>query len=214
MACTIALVWVDDFMQLVQTGGMKMDSFLGEFILLFLLWSFGRRVRGRILYMTLLKERGDQLEREQQAEAERAVTVERARIARELHDIVAHQVSMMTVQAGAAKTVARTDLDAAINAMEAVEGAGRQALREMRQLLSLLRPEQDSTNLAPQPGPGRYSGYDQPIASGRHEYHSIPTGPAGGFAQAPGIGLLSDCSGIPHQCAETCRGQSQGSGDP
>ena len=58
----------------------------------------------------------------------RAVAEERARIARELHDVVAHQVSMMTVQAGAARTIAHADLDAAVAAMGDVETAGRQAL--------------------------------------------------------------------------------------
>jgi signal transduction histidine kinase len=64
--------------------------------LIFLVWYIGRRVRGR-------GERVAQLEREQAAEAGRVVAEERTRIARELHDVVAHRVSMMTVQAGAAE---------------------------------------------------------------------------------------------------------------
>ncbi|MCB1154735.1 sensor histidine kinase, partial [bacterium] len=68
-----------------------------------------------------------------------------------------HQVSMMTVQAGAAKTVARDDLDAAVEAMGDVERAGRQALGELRHLLGVLRPEQSEPGageLVPQPGLG------------------------------------------------------------
>ena len=93
-----------------------------------------------------------QREREQSAAALRAVTDERTRIARELHDVVAHRVTLMTVQAGAAKTVAGDDPQAAVRAMEAVEDAGRQALGELRHLLGVLRPEASGDGLAPQPG--------------------------------------------------------------
>ena len=115
------------------------------FIVIFLLWYMGRRLRSRA-------ERAAHLEREQAAEARRAVAEERTRIARELHDVVAHRVSLMTVQAGAAKTVAADDLEGAVQAMEAVEVAGRQALSELRHLLDVLRPEADVDGLDPQPG--------------------------------------------------------------
>jgi signal transduction histidine kinase len=80
------------------------------------------------------------------------VTEERTRIARELHDVVAHRVSLMTVQAGAAKAVAAEDPEGALRAMGAVEEAGRQALDELRHLLGVLRPETDLDGLGPQPG--------------------------------------------------------------
>lgn len=116
-------------------------------------WYIGRRVRDRGDYLALLKERAAHLEAGQQARARQAIAEERARIARELHDVVAHQVSMMTVQAGAAKTIARSDLEAAIEAMGDVEGAGREALGELRHLLGVLRPDAaDSDHLGPQPG--------------------------------------------------------------
>jgi signal transduction histidine kinase len=116
-------------------------------------WYVGRRVRNRGDYLALLRERAERLEAEQHAHAERAVAAERARIARELHDEVAHQVSMMTVQAGAAKTIARDDLDTAIEAMGDVERAGRQALGELRQLLGVLRHDDaDPDHLGPRPG--------------------------------------------------------------
>ncbi|UTA46799.1 sensor histidine kinase [Simiduia sp. 21SJ11W-1] len=115
-------------------------------------WYLGRRLRFRAEYLRLLEERARHLEREQHAEAERAVAAERSRIAREMHDVVAHQLSLMTVQAGAARTVARTDPEAATEAMAAVEQAGRRALAEMRQLLNVLRPERQRLALAPQPG--------------------------------------------------------------
>ncbi len=116
-------------------------------------WYVGGRVRNRGDYVALLRERADRLEAEQLARARQAVAEERSRIARELHDVVAHRVSMMTVQAGAAKTIARDDLDTAIDAMGDVERGGRQALGELRHLLGVLRPDAtDPDDLGPQPG--------------------------------------------------------------
>jgi signal transduction histidine kinase len=116
----------------------------------YLVWYMGRRIRIRGDYLKLLQERALQLEREQDREARRAVAEERARIAREMHDVVAHQVSLMTVQAGAAKTVAVDDPQSALHAMEAVENAGRQALYELRHLIGILRPEAEDGDLDPQ----------------------------------------------------------------
>ena len=124
----------------------------GAFFVLFLVWYMGSRIRIRGDYLRLLQERAAQLEREQESEARQAVAEERTRIARELHDVVAHQVSLMTVQAGAAKTVAANDPEAARRAMAAVEKAGRQALNELRHLLGVLRPDAEVAALGPQPG--------------------------------------------------------------
>lgn len=117
-----------------------------------LAWYVGRRVRARGAYLALLEERAEYLEREQVAEAQRAVDEERTRIARELHDVVAHRVSMITVQAGAAQTVAFTDPERAIRAMQAVEEAGREALDELRQILGVLRAEGGPEELVPTHG--------------------------------------------------------------
>ena len=114
-------------------------------ILTFSVWYVGRRLRIR-------RERAAQLERERAAEARRAIAEERTRIARELHDVVAHRVSLMTVQAGAAKTVADDDPESASQAMHEVEKAGRQALDELRHLLGVLRPEAGGEALGPQSG--------------------------------------------------------------
>lgn len=114
-------------------------------LLMSMLWYTGRRVR-------LRGEHAAQFERQRAAEAQRAITDERTRIARELHDVVAHRVSLMTVQAGAAKTIVAHDPARAADAMQAVETAGRQALDELRHLLGVLRPETDGQALGPQPG--------------------------------------------------------------
>ncbi|MEW2359912.1 sensor histidine kinase [Spirillospora sp. NPDC029432] len=108
-------------------------------------WYVGRRLR-------LREEHAVRRLRDRAAEAGRIVAEERTRIARELHDVVAHRVSLMTVQAGAARAVATEDLDAALRAMAAVEDAGRQALGELRHLLGVLRPESELDGLGPQPG--------------------------------------------------------------
>jgi signal transduction histidine kinase len=110
-----------------------------------LAWSAGRWVRLRGLHTAAS-------EREHAAEIRRAAAEERARIARELHDVVAHQVSLMTVQAGAAKIVLDRDPDRARTAMQDVEDVGRQALAELRHLLDVLRPDGDVDRLGPQPG--------------------------------------------------------------
>lgn len=135
----------------IAFSGLSSSDF-PELFLPFIFWYVGRRLRARGEYLRVLQERAEQLEREQMIEAERAVAAERTRIARELHDIVAHQVSLMTVQAGAAKTIADSDPQAAANAMSAVEVAGRQALDELRHLLDVLRPDSENDELGPQPG--------------------------------------------------------------
>ncbi|WAZ19137.1 sensor histidine kinase [Streptomyces cinnabarinus] len=108
-------------------------------------WYIGRRLR-------LRAERAVQRRQEKAAEARRIVAEERTHIARELHDVVAHRVSMMTVQAGAARMVAAEDPQGALEAMTAVEEAGRQALDELRHLLGVLRPKTERDGLGPQPG--------------------------------------------------------------
>ncbi|WP_226647727.1 sensor histidine kinase [Microbulbifer variabilis] len=120
-------------------------------MLVWALWYIGRRLRFRGEYLRLLEERAKYLERERTAESERAVAAERTRIAREMHDVVAHQVSLMTVQAGAARAISRNNPQAANEAMASVEAAGRQAMTEMRHLLGVLRPTGDDTALTPQP---------------------------------------------------------------
>lgn len=141
----IALATAIDDQQAVDVAGSLVFTWLP--------WYIGHRVRNRRDYLALLQDRATQLEREQREGARRAVADERSRIARELHDVVAHRVSMMTVQAGAAKTIARTDIDNAVEAMGDVERAGRQALRELRQLVGVLRPDDaDSDGLGPRPG--------------------------------------------------------------
>jgi signal transduction histidine kinase len=112
-------------------------------------------LRERRLHRKALEDRGWLLERERESAARGAVDAERARIAQELHDIVSHNVSLMVVQAGAAREVLASMPEAAAAALGAVEGAGRDAMTELRHLLGLLAPAADGSeeeaDLAPQP---------------------------------------------------------------
>jgi len=144
LAVAIAVVMATS---LVDDSPEEIGSFLIALSFVAGIWYIGRRMRVR-------GERAAQRGREQAAEARRAVADEQARIARELHDVVAHRVSLMTVQAGAAKTVAADNPEGALRAMEAVENAGRQALGELRHLLGVLRPEAETDGPSPQPGLG------------------------------------------------------------
>jgi signal transduction histidine kinase len=114
-------------------------------------WYVGRRVRIRGDYAAAARERAEHLEWKRATEAERAIADARAGIARELHDVVAHNVSVMTVQAGVARLVIGDDPERAREAIGAVEDAGRRALDELRHLLGVLRPETASGELGPQP---------------------------------------------------------------
>jgi signal transduction histidine kinase len=115
-------------------------------------WGLGRAFRNRKLSAHALEQRADQLEREQEERARLAVADERGRIARELHDIVAHNVSTMVVQAGAGKRVLDRDPGKAREAFASIETSGRRALAEMRRLLGILRTDREGLALAPQPG--------------------------------------------------------------
>jgi signal transduction histidine kinase len=79
------------------------------------------------------------------------VAVERGRIARELHDVIAHNISMIVVQAGAAARVLEGDQPEVTKALGAIEATGRQTVDEMRSLLGVLRRADDGLALAPQP---------------------------------------------------------------
>jgi signal transduction histidine kinase len=98
------------------------------------------------------QERAALAEREREAAARVAVAEERARIARELHDIVAHAVSVMVLQIGAVRHRLPEELGEDREALQGVEQAGRTALAEMRRLLSAMRGDGDSPELVPQPG--------------------------------------------------------------
>ena len=119
-----------------------------------LAWVLGDSMRYRRGYYAALEDRAARLEAERYAQAKVAAAAERARIARELHDVVAHHVSVMVVQADGARYALRSDQARAENALDAISATGRQALTEMRRLLGVLRSDGEQTALAPVPGLG------------------------------------------------------------
>src|SRR5690242_17425331 len=108
-------------------------------------------VRGRELRAEALATRAALLEREHELRAHEAVAEERARIARELHDLVAHNVSVMVVQAGVERHALGPDQASTREVLASIEQAGRQALVEARRLLGMLRRKDDGSELEPQP---------------------------------------------------------------
>jgi signal transduction histidine kinase len=129
------------------------DTIIAEFLIVSAAWSLGdgsRIRRGRVVQ---LEDRASRLEREREQWAKQAVAQERRVISRELHDVVAHNVSVIVAQSAAAQRVANDHPEEAISTLEAIEHAGRGALAEMRRLMGLLRTETDQRRArSPQPG--------------------------------------------------------------
>jgi signal transduction histidine kinase len=115
-------------------------------------WLLGHYVRTRRLLVAELRQRAVDLEREREERALRAVAEERLRIARELHDVLAHTMSVVAVQAGTGRLVGTDHPLEAINALAAVEETARSAMQEMRQLLMVLRTHDDDASVTPTPG--------------------------------------------------------------
>lgn len=113
-------------------------------------WTIGDAVRSRQAYLREVEARAEAAERGREQAAQRAVHEERARVARELHDIVAHSISVMVVQATAARRVIDRDPGRSAEALGVIEKTGRTALDELRGLLSVLR-EDGSPETMPQP---------------------------------------------------------------
>jgi signal transduction histidine kinase len=115
-------------------------------------WLAGYALRERAEQAEAAEVRAAQAEREREAAARIAVAEERARIARELHDIVAHAVSVMVLQVGAIRHKLGDELEDDGEALKGVEQTGRTALAEMRRLLAAMRTDDDEAELAPHPG--------------------------------------------------------------
>ncbi|MBY8888733.1 sensor histidine kinase [Streptomyces sp. PTM05] len=137
----------------VDSSGNRIVSVVFLTVPFALAWVIGDSVRTRRAYYAQLEERAERLHREREAQAKAAVAAERARIARELHDVVAHNVSVMVVQADGAAYVLDSSPDQAKQALGTISQTGRLALAEMRRLLGLLRASDDSGGeYVPQPG--------------------------------------------------------------
>jgi signal transduction histidine kinase len=120
-----------------------------------LAWILGDSMQYRRAYYLGLEDKANRLERERDQQSQIAAAAERARIARELHDVVAHNVSVMVVQAEGASYALESSPDQARQALGNIAQTGRTALAEMRRLLGVLRTEDVGAERAPQPGVGQ-----------------------------------------------------------
>ena len=141
---------------LVVIGNIPGDQTASQFTFITLrfvvAWVAGYALRERVEQAEAAEERAEHAERERESAARVAVAEERSRIARELHDIVAHAVSVMVLQVGAVRHKLPDSLAEDRDALKSVERAGRTALAEMRRLLAAMRREGDEAELVPQPG--------------------------------------------------------------
>jgi signal transduction histidine kinase len=126
-------------------------NFVFTSIVFAIAWTIGFAVSRKFHEADEARERAARAEREREGRARLAVSDERARIARELHDVVGHSVSVMTVQASAARRLLRPQQEKEREALLVVEQTGREALAEMRRMVGVLRRPEEAPALAPQP---------------------------------------------------------------
>jgi signal transduction histidine kinase len=152
-ALVAAFILLFEIPRLVE--GATVASVAGEWISLGGVWLLGRWVRQRRHRTEELERHAASLEADREGLAREAVADERARIAREMHDAVAHSVSVMVLQAGAAEQVLAASPERARESLVAIQDTGREAIVELRRMLGLLRDPVAGAALAPQPGVGR-----------------------------------------------------------
>jgi signal transduction histidine kinase len=152
-AVVIGMFWVGALQDNARHPGLHGPS---DFVFVSVVfggaWLLGRALRERGQRAVQLEQRAAQLQADQQAQARAAVAAERARIARELHDMIAHSVSVMVIQAGAAEQLLEETPERARGPLLAVQDTGRQTIVELRRLLGILREDGQELSLAPQPG--------------------------------------------------------------
>ncbi len=136
--------------QLADPAAAVSDKVLAPLVLVGAPWIAGQLVRRHRQQASQLERLNLELSQRRAQELEQAAQQERARIARELHDVIVHSISVMVVQAGAAEQVAADG--AALDALRSIRQTGKSALAEMRRLLAVLRTDLDHEALRPQPG--------------------------------------------------------------
>ncbi|WP_051515403.1 sensor histidine kinase [Candidatus Blastococcus massiliensis] len=150
LAVGLVLLGLGSLLEDVPTGDYVFIGVIG-----LALWGAGAAIRARIAAAVEAQTRARLAEERQDRAAAAAVADERGRIARELHDVVAHSVSVMVMQAGALRRMLPADQEKALGVAGTVERTGREALVELRRMLGLLRADTEGVPLAPQPGLAR-----------------------------------------------------------
>jgi signal transduction histidine kinase len=134
-----------------DTFGNAVGNVIWSIVTFTVLWVIGFTLGGRMREADVARRLALQAEQDREEQARLAVGEERARIARELHDVVGHSVSVMTVQAAAVRRLLEPDQDKEREALLVVEQTGREALAEMRRMVGVLRRPEEAPALAPQP---------------------------------------------------------------
>jgi signal transduction histidine kinase len=139
----------------INSNDPEVNNFWGDFgwtvVLFAVVWTIGFALGGRLREADVARRLALEAEHQREEQARLAVEEERARIARELHDVVGHSVSVMTVQAAAVRRLLEPDQDKEREALLVVEQTGREALAEMRRMVGVLRRPEEAPALAPQP---------------------------------------------------------------
>jgi signal transduction histidine kinase len=151
-AALLLATWADLLLQAGEEHSVASDLVFTGVVVVGLPWVAGQSLRRYRERVHELEELTRELAHEREERARLAVLDERNRIAREMHDVVAHSVSLMVVQAGGARRMLDTDREASREALLAVEDVGRAALAELRRVLGLLRGTDEPLALRPQPG--------------------------------------------------------------
>ena len=126
----------------LAAGGLEFGAAAARVVFLIAAALFGDTIGSRRAYIHEIEQKAERLEREQQIEARRAAAEEQARIGRELHDVVAHALSVIVVQAGAADDAFERDPNAARASIRAVDESGRAALADLRRVLGILHSDE------------------------------------------------------------------------
>jgi len=151
LAGLVALQFVSVIVNLNDPRNPPIGDYLWSAITFTVAWILGFALGGRLRATDTAKRLAEQAEAEREEQARLAVAEERARIARELHDVVGHSVSVMTVQASAVRRLLEPDQGKEREALLVVEQTGREALAEMRRMVGVLRRPEEAPALAPQP---------------------------------------------------------------
>jgi signal transduction histidine kinase len=162
IALTVAL-WI--LVTAADPEGIYLGGLVFFGIVVFAPFVTGRLIRARRQRETLLEDRAVVLEREREERARAAVAEERTRIARELHDIVAHAISVTVLQARGGRRLLQEDPEEARRAFDTIERTGSQTLAEMRRLLGMLRADDEQLALAPQPSLSRLDALAQELTN-------------------------------------------------
>ncbi|MEE1616930.1 sensor histidine kinase [Brachybacterium sp. J153] len=153
------------------------------------IWALANLQRARVRQLALTRERAEQAVREREQRTALAVADERARIAREMHDVVAHSLSVIIAQADGGRFVAAQKPEKAVEVLATIGATGRSALADMRSLLGVLRQE-DETSFGPQPGPAQLPDLLERVRGAGLEVDLEIEGSLEGLPQAVGVSVF------------------------